>query len=434
MLIGTRRALLGARDACKYLLRATFDAANQGYTDAQVLDTAAEGVQKGQLTVVEVDGTLAIVSNKCAFTAQTTVAWGDLGFYSPQAITRALGRALLSTVNVDANNTFGPLLHWLDDADLDPEDWIYFISMQNSGWTHCQTYDGAAGELENNEIFQHSASTDYQFAIVLGGYDSNGMPWRSGQASASFLYGAAFFIKGGTFTNWTLVWRSAQMNTATLYVGFQNSNSVGTIDNFRVPDRSYQAVLQPTCLSTFTGSNGTSLDAITPEVGGSWTEQSGDWDIQGNRASLATAANSVATVASGISDILADCVAVSVDIGGYAGIALRFSDTSNYWYVRVHRSENNFAIIEVNGGGFTIRATTPITYAGNHDVRCIAYGQTIDAFMDGGNKLTYGAAALNEGATIHGLYGRTNVATVTLDKFAVYPRTAAVYDSTLNAC
>ena len=49
-----------------YLLRATWDSAgDQGYADAQVLDTVGEGVEDGSLTVEEVSGcTVACVSNR----------------------------------------------------------------------------------------------------------------------------------------------------------------------------------------------------------------------------------------------------------------------------------------------------------------------------------------------------------------------------------
>ena len=46
-----------------YLLNAPFTADDQGYSDAQVIDTEAEGITDGQLTVVETDGTFAVSSN-----------------------------------------------------------------------------------------------------------------------------------------------------------------------------------------------------------------------------------------------------------------------------------------------------------------------------------------------------------------------------------
>ena len=68
-----------------------------------------------------------------------------------------------------------------------------------------------------------------------------------------------------------------------------------------------------------------------------------------------------------------------------------------------------------------------------HDLRAICYAQTIDAYLDGANKISYGSAALNENATTHGIYSRTT-GQVTHDNWACYPRTASLYDAELDAC
>ena len=230
-LLSTRRSVLRRKGRISYLLRVPFTAANQGYSDAQVLDTVAEGVQDGQLTVVEKDGTLAVVSNECAFTAQATPTWGDQGFYS-QAVTRSLGLTLLGTVNVDATNTTAILaLDQAADAGLTRELYFAFIS---DGNLDVIITDGANPPVVLERLvdaFAYAASTDYQLAIVLGGYDVNGVPFYAGQTPADYLYGAAFFVKGGAFgSNWTLLWRTALGNTATLYAAFTNYDAAGTLD------------------------------------------------------------------------------------------------------------------------------------------------------------------------------------------------------------
>ena len=201
--------------AVSYLLRATWDSASdQGYTDGQVLDTAAEGVEDGSLTVIENDGTLACSSNKLAFTAQSTPAWGDQGIYS-NSVTKTLGYTLLGTINKDATNKYA-LVAWEDDTSYaysTSQHYLYFraaIIQTNTDWL-------VSG---SQEIGVYAASTDYQFAIVLGGYDSSEVPWRSGETAANYDYGAAFFVKGGTYTNWTLLWKHRLNNTSTLYAHF----------------------------------------------------------------------------------------------------------------------------------------------------------------------------------------------------------------------
>lgn len=432
---GTRRALLGVgEEEISYLLRATFDAADQGYSNTQVLDDPSEGIEDGQLTVVEVDGTLAIVSNKCAFTAQGTPTWGDLGFYS-QAITRALGRGLLGVVQKPANDIHGPAVGFADSIGLADDAFPAAIYFRGTGNFHA--VDGRKLFVATS-IFPYLAATDYQIAIIQGGYHSNRTAWYAGQVAANYLYGMAIYTKGGTLSTWTLLWKWDADNTGTLYVAISGSEGVPTIDNFRVPDRDLSAVLQPTCLSTFTAANSTDLDALSPEVGGTWTEQSGDWEVSANQITPTTDnTEHIATVDSGISDAIVDAVVeISTDAGGLEhGIVLRFSDTSTYWKVSVNATNNDVGLWEINAG-VTERANTAVVIntATDYAVRAIADGQTIDAFVDGSNKISYGSAANNENETEHGLYTYFNVAAdfADFDNFAVFARTSSVYDATLD--
>lgn len=407
-----------------YLLRASFNVPDQGYADGQVLDTIAEGIHNGTLTIVEVDGTLAVVSNKCAFTAQATPAWGDLRFCS-QAITRVLGRGLLTTYNTNATTTLGYPIIWGKATHFAYANLIYGISLLAAAKLGIHVLGG----VESPTVAAYVASTDYQVAIILGGHDSNKTPWRAGQATASYLYGAACFVKGGVFVDWTLLWRTAHNNTPTLYGWFRPYNAAGTIDNFRVPDVDLSEVLQPTALSTFTADNGTSLDAITPEVGGAWTEQSGDWDIQANKANPDGAA--IATVDTVIANALVDCV-VNGGVADQPAIVLRFLDTSNYWYLQADRANNQIELHEYNATVDTVRASAAIAIndSTDYDLRAIADAQTINGFLNTGGKISYALAALNETATVHGIRAENTAGR--FDNFTIYSRTSSVYDSVLG--
>ncbi len=423
--------------AVRYLLLARFNAADQGYADAQVLDSAALGVEIGQLTVVEVDGTLAIVSNKMDFTAQATAVQGDLGVFST-AKTKSLGMALLGiarfTAPIAALDIHQILWSNVNDVPSNVNTEIVYGLTLSSADLYYRTLSAVA--LLN----ALSSATDYQHAIVLGGYDSNGIPWRSGETPANYLYGAAFYIQGGAFADWTLIWRAQANNTSTLYAGVSNMDTVGTIDDLRVPDVDLSAVLQPNNLSLFTAANGTSLDAITPEVGGVWTEQNGDWDIQSNQAenNAVAASNYWATIDAGISDCMIDCnVTIAAADAGLARVVVRFLDTSNSWIVDLHSGADLFRIREYNAGVFTTRASTAfvVNNSTSYDLRAIADGQTIDGFVDGGDKISYGAASFNETETEHGIgeYIEAGVADFNqFDNFAVYPRTSATYDTELD--
>lgn len=410
----------------KYLLRATFDASDQGYADAQVLDTVAEGVLDGQLTVVEVDGTLAIVSNKCASTAQGAPTYGNLGFYS-QGITKALGTTLLWGWNRTAGAAG---VGWSDGIALESAFFLDYSIYHHTGtiiW--CNRNNTGI----NRQLAAVALSTDYEGAIVLGGYDVNGMPWRSGQTAASYLYGAAFFIKGGTYSTWTLIWRMSAGNETPLYAQATYYDAVDALDDFRVPDLDLSAVLQPTCLSTFTAANGTSLDAITPEVGGAWTEQAGQIEIQSNRAKEPDSASAIATVDSGISDVIIDAILhVPTGSGGdYPAVVCRYSGNTASWLALIDIDQSKLFIYEYNGGlAERASAAVALSLDTDYEVRIIADGQQIDCFVDGGNKVSYGSAAFNEAQTEHGLrLAPDNVA----DNFAVFARTSSVYESTLDS-
>lgn len=427
-----------AKKKIKYLLRATFDADNQGYADDQVLDTVAEGVWDGQLTVVEDDGTLAIVSNKCAFTAQVSPTWGHLGLYS-QAITRALGRGLLGIVRTDlADKDFMPLL-WNDTAEIygtAGDALIYVLYFYGDATVRVRVYDEDSVALEYNSLGSYSVSTDYRLTIVLGGYHSNGAPWRSGQAAASYLYGAAFFIEGGAFADNTLIWRTAEISTATLYAAASSKDGVGTFDNFRVPDVDLSAVLQPNNLSLFTSAG--ELSAYTPELGGAWTEDIGDWDATGGVLQATTLGIATFT---GLADCLYDAKITMPGSGTTAGgLVLRETDltgaSEDYWYVKITpgTAGTDWQLIEYAAGAATQRASGDVdwTAATAYAIRAICDGQDIACFADGADKISYASAASGETATSFGLRDEGN-ANMAFDNVALFARTSSVYDAILDS-
>ena len=427
--IGSRFVAHRSGVSLRYLLRATFDAPDQGYANGQVLDTVAEGVQDGQLTVVEVDGTLAIVSGKCAFTAQSTPIDGDQGFFSSGAITKRLGITLLSNVN-SANMTTEVVYLGFKSAAAITLAAREFTFGKASGENALIYVRFPSTTLALSDTF--ADSTDYIFAIVLGGYDVNGAPWRAGQVTADYLYGAAYYVKGGAFTNWTLIWRTASSNTTPLYAGMATLTFTGTLDNFRVPDADLSAVLQPTCLSTFATDG--ELDAYTPELGSAWAEDIGDWDTASG--TLKATALGIATF-TGLADCLYDAKVTTPAAGTTAGgLALRITDltgaSEDYWYVKVTpgTAGTDWELIEYVAGTPTQRAFGDADWAVNtaYQIRAICYGQTIDCFRAGGGKITYGSAASGQTATKMGLRDEGN-ANMTFDNVAVFPRTSSIYEA-----
>jgi hypothetical protein len=87
---------------------------------------------------------------------------------------------------------------------------------------------------------------------------------------------------------------------------------------------------------------------------------------------------------------------------------------------------------ELNGGD-TVRANAAVTFnnSTDYDLRAIAYAQSIDGFADGGNKISYASAALNENVTVHGIRAENTAGQ--FDNWACFPRTSAVFDTELDA-
>ena len=419
----------GAGGGLAYLLRAPFTGDDQGYANAQVLDTVAEGITAGSLTVAESAGTLALVSNKCAYTGGG--GW-FVTFLISQAIDRALGRTLLATISKSATNTFAPVLLWNSDASF-----ADFTELQGFG----AYFPNSANLQAMNRaglvptIGAYAAATDYQVALVLGGYTASGIPWYTGQTPTDYLYGQTAFIKGGAYTTWTRLFQVILHNDDPIYAVVTSYNATGTFDSIRVPDVSLSTLLQPTHLSTFDAANGTSLDAITPEIGTGWTEDTGNWDIQGNKANVVSLVGSVAraTVDSGLSDCVIHCTVRMTGAATDMALMFRYTDTSNYWYLVASYSVNTISIQELQGGVWAQRAFSVYTINRDTDYQLLITlsGNDIRVCIDGAVATTY-TSSFNAAATKHGLWAY-NVVGYTFDNFAVYPRTSAVYDAALDA-
>ena len=209
---------------------------------------------------------------------------------------------------------------------------------------------------------------------------------------------------------------------------------------FRVPDVDLSAVLQPLVFDSFTDANGVSLDAHVKEVGGAWTERTGTFDIQTNRADIAasTGVRDVATVPATVADLFARTTirkTVAVDSGEF-GHCLRYSDDDNFWMAQGDLTNNQIEIIERNAGVETQRAATArvLTDSTDYVLEMIADGQTITVFQSPGffaGRAVYAAAALNVNATIHGVVG--NQVGQTFDNYHQNARTSAVYDAEFGA-
>jgi len=275
--------------AAFYELEALFTGDNQTFSDAQVLDTAAEGVETGSLTVVDTGaGTVKIDTNRLELVGSGT--WDETGIRETTGTTKALGKAAIITLphNTSAASIFGfnTAAGIARATGLDFE----FSAADNLTVT---PLGASATRLVVGVVVD---GTSYSLMLVSGSFNAAGKPYVIGDTKADFTYGMWYFIRGGIYTTFTLVWVSPTDNTATLYQHVQALEASAVYpDTFLIPTD----VLDPDVIQklwffdTFTGTNNDQLvSAHTPEVmagaagtGNPWESGGTTWTIQGNAAS-----------------------------------------------------------------------------------------------------------------------------------------------------
>ena len=401
----------GLGGSVTYLLDAPFTADDQVFTDGQVLDTPAEGITTGSATVYGANQ--SIVSNELSI-AGAGLATEPLR--DTAGVSRDIGLLVKSSFQSSATTTtFGPI----GVLNTDANSWAAGEakeSVQYSNTLHMRLFSGAFA-LEVYD-FNTVITQAHEYAMVFGGYSSD-VPWNGSEAG--FTEGVSLFLKlnGGS---WILVYRWGRGTTATLYpiVAGYTSGATYTAEYFKVAesDATLKALLSPTVLDTFTDTNGTALASHTPDVGSGWTVQSGSVAIQNNRSASNTTA--IATIEAGIADVFAECIVRILNADN--SILLRFSDTDNFWACQANESNNEIIIFERNATVWTGRASTSVTINQSTDytIKATAEGQTITAYLDDANKISYASATLNQTSTIHGI--RFGVASNQFDNFAIYPR------------
>jgi len=418
---------VGAAAAVSYLLRATFTADDQSITDGQVLDTAAEGVETGSVTVADgAVGTWSIASNALQCVKSST-ATPNATFISDDYLSSyARGNCLI--VGYKNVNSGSWSIGWLDSTSPPTTSYQDFAIMQwGSNDMYIESFD--AGPI----LFYTGAvdgATEEKAAIVVGGYDSSYVPWDG--SAAGYSEGASFFFDDGS--GWKLGYRYresvfAAPATAWTVGGVIENGITQTFTKMLVPDVDLSSLLAPTVLDTFTDTNGTALESHTSDSGHAWTAQNGSYNIQTNKATSDAAAPGgsgyhIATVDSGESDC---CIEVVVNRGtanNLPSLIVRYADDDNYWLIRT--ADTTFTIWERNGGAWTQRATIAKTFNTSTDYRlfCVLEGTTITAYADDGSRISYGSASLNSSSAKHGIGGQgTAAGETTFDNFAVYPRT-----------
>jgi len=188
-------------------------------------------------TVTDAENKMSIASGALTVAGgKTSPAVGDPGIWWP-SIARAAGRTLFADITPTLSSGKETAIGW-DTA--------------TSGWPGAHGLDFASTNLnlyDNtttvNTLGTTVSGTNYQVAMVL----------RS--------TGAYYYIKGGTYTNWTLMWISNLNSTATLYPTIGNYNEVFTNNFIRVPTATWLPT--PLAYDTFATAGSTVTETTGPD-------------------------------------------------------------------------------------------------------------------------------------------------------------------------
>ena len=211
----------------------------------------------GERTVVDTDGDGLSVGGGTASFANPNDSTGNPGlWYGAQ--TRAAGSAVLVTTTPSTTSQITAI-----------------------GWDENQIT-----QITLHRLMFHAASNLVVLAgggpLVIGTYTAV----EHSKALVLRATGCFYCIKGGVYTDWTLVWTDSSDATATLYPGVTQFNAVFSVDTLRVAQlgapwsEPYAIALG---FATFTAANGTALADYTPEVG-PIAGGGANWDVQTNEA------------------------------------------------------------------------------------------------------------------------------------------------------
>lgn len=347
---------LSGNDYATYLLRDDFTTAEAAPLASP--RTAEPG--PGTLTLVQNDGQFSISGGKLAFPAQTTPAAGDQGFIGA-GLSRVAGRALISKINAST-----------------------MADMFNSVWASANSIVfGGFGNMAGGFYMETASLYVVEFAvgfIVAGGLSA---ATEYSVCTVQRASGHFALIKGGIYTNWTLLYVGATSNTATVYPAFSNSKAVGTLDTFRVLDLP----------APFDDDYGLATDRLSGAVsaGATFTHEA-DCVIEWTQTTLPSAAGTV--------------------------VHFRRQDADNNWYIQIQGTD--FYLAERVAGSPVTRAQALGVMSNGHRIVIVCDGTTIRGYSNNVLRWTY-SSATNFAAETNARLDALGTSAVVSD-FVTWPR------------
>lgn len=324
-----------------YLIRDAFTSDVAG----GALDGTAAEPGPGVRDVVDTNSKLSASSGVLSF-ATGGVTSGDPSIqWTPQP--RRRGRMMLATVNITTSTL---AVGWDENVGSTITDAFRFLASVPRIDVRDNTTAIAVGTF--------ATATNYQVAIIL-------------RSAGSF-----FLIKGGAFTNWTLLYIVATENAALMYptVAAEGATTVGTADNVSVPAKLWlPSPLVSDGFSAWGESDGLGhAEGVAGGIGSGgggaeWTAALGTWGAAAGKAAATALSGGIAlATASTAVDVVASVKVTRT--AGKAGLILRRGGTTNYVYVvvtgthvqvykRISNTETNLqdiATTNVDGAALTV--------------------------------------------------------------------------------
>lgn len=253
-----------------------------------------------------------------------------------------------------------------------------------------------------------ATSTTYRVAVAL-------------RSAGSYL-----FIKGGTFTNWTLLFANT-LGTYTPNPGITvvSTGSVATVDYYRVPSVLWlPAPLASDSFATWGSTDGAGHGETTGIGSGggglSWTSNVGTFTAASGTANASALSGglAIATVDTSKADVV--MTVRFTRSAGIGGVIARYVDSGNYVYAA--HDGTNALLVKVVAGTQTTLINTAATYVANAEIRLICEGTAFRLFYNAlavGTVQTIADAGLQSG-TKQGLY--TSDTGNTFDDLRVFSR------------
>lgn len=200
-------------------LSARFDVANRSLSNGEVLSESSD-VNDSDITVSALsNGSWSISNNKLAFTSSNS-NWGNI-YLRGEKVFRALDHLRFKVQKTSATSTHRFLagVAMNDDVSSDSHQTLCGVLISSN----TQTLIHFLGRFSTN-VFTYALNTEYEFIIINGGYNIDG------GLSGNKHYGWYIYIKGGTFTDYTLLfkgWACYYIPMTSFSTGWQDT-SLGT--------------------------------------------------------------------------------------------------------------------------------------------------------------------------------------------------------------